>query len=590
MELARLENELKGKLRELEAMAAENKALRQTEHNKDRAVLQLSEEASKLRDKLAFAELQLADKVQRLRWGLQNVEVKRLEGLKKAALASKEAAEAIARRLQAGTKDVVVPLQRELLAPLEADLRLSQQEVARLQELCKAQERLMRAKEAAIVDMSKKAEAAEARIAACEGLQNSNLLLGKQIERLQEECKVFERQYRQKVEEVKEGVARIAQLEEALTASGSSASTIKHLAQQIAEMQGERRAADEELQRAKVQATRVAVAVANDWKDNIDKVIPMKQWLDERKHLLLSMVPSPLPPCGWGGCFLVLSSHPAPLALQGEAQALREKLAIADRSCRSEQMLKEKYQLRLKVLEEGLRSPNNTGVGAALRRLPTGTSRTPPMMSPRSDNSDRSVASQLDELSLGEGAAGAGRGGAPNGVLLGECHHGGVDEPAAVSDVLYNTLQREVLALRRAAVEKEQTLKDKDDAIEILSKRVETLGKALESEGKKFRREVAARDKQVEVLRAEAATARLEQQSSRRLSSPVAETAAVGAGQRAQLAASSPLGMASPYLFGSGLLAPSASSLKRASSMESSSDPTVAKIEVWQQSWDCHHV
>eukprot|EP00850_Spirogloea_muscicola_P003870 SM000016S01858 [mRNA] locus=s16:222780:225415:- [translate_table: standard] len=539
MELARLENELKGeracKLRELEAMAAENKALRQTEHNKDRAVSQLSEEASKLRDKLAFAELQLADK---------NAEVKRLEGLKKAALASKEAAEATARRLQAGTKDVVVPLQREILAPLEADLRLSQQEVARLQELCKAQERLMRAKEAAIVDTSKKAVAAEARIAAFEGLQNSNLLLGKQIERLQEECKVFERQYRQKVEEVKEGAARIAELEEALTAAGSSASTIKHLQQQIAELQGERRGADEELQRAKVQATRVAVAVANDWKDNIDKVIPMKQWLDERKHLL------------------------------GEAQALREKLAIADRSCRSEQMLKvllaslppspllplpnpvslcnrtaphvmqEKYQLRLKVLEEGLRSPNNAGAGAVLRRLPTSTSRTPPMMSPRSDNSDRSVASQLDELSLGEGAAGAGRGGALNGVLLGECHHGVVDEPAAVSDVLYNTLQREVLALRRAAVEKEQTLKDKDDATEILSKRVETLAKALESEGKKFRREVAARDKQVEALRAEAATARLEQRSSRRLSSPVAEAAAAGAGQRAQLAALSPLGMA----------------------------------------------
>lgn len=47
--------------------------------------------------------------------------------------------------------------------------------------------------------------------------------------------------------------------------------------------QEERRILERELARAKVSANRVAVVVANDWKDASDKVMPVKQWLEERK-------------------------------------------------------------------------------------------------------------------------------------------------------------------------------------------------------------------------------------------------------------------------------------------------------------------
>lgn len=40
---------------------------------------------------------------------------------------------------------------------------------------------------------------------------------------------------------------------------------------------------DRELARAKVSANRVAVVVANEWKDANDKVMPVKQWLEERR-------------------------------------------------------------------------------------------------------------------------------------------------------------------------------------------------------------------------------------------------------------------------------------------------------------------
>lgn len=49
--------------------------------------------------------------------------------------------------------------------------------------------------------------------------------------------------------------------------------------------QDERKTLDRELARAKVTANRVAVVVANEWKDANDKVMPVKQWLEERRFL-----------------------------------------------------------------------------------------------------------------------------------------------------------------------------------------------------------------------------------------------------------------------------------------------------------------
>lgn len=50
-------------------------------------------------------------------------------------------------------------------------------------------------------------------------------------------------------------------------------------------LQEERKTLDRELARAKVTANRVATVVANEWKDANDKVMPVKQWLEERRFL-----------------------------------------------------------------------------------------------------------------------------------------------------------------------------------------------------------------------------------------------------------------------------------------------------------------
>ena len=49
--------------------------------------------------------------------------------------------------------------------------------------------------------------------------------------------------------------------------------------------QEEKKTLDRELARAKVTANRVATVVANEWKDANDKVMPVKQWLEERRFL-----------------------------------------------------------------------------------------------------------------------------------------------------------------------------------------------------------------------------------------------------------------------------------------------------------------
>lgn len=47
--------------------------------------------------------------------------------------------------------------------------------------------------------------------------------------------------------------------------------------------QEEKRTLERELSRVKVSANRVATLVANEWKDENDKVMPVRQWLEERR-------------------------------------------------------------------------------------------------------------------------------------------------------------------------------------------------------------------------------------------------------------------------------------------------------------------
>jgi hypothetical protein len=60
---------------------------------------------------------------------LQNLEVKKINDEKKAAMAAQFAAEATLRRVHAAQKDDDMPPIEAILAPLEAELKLSRQEV-----------------------------------------------------------------------------------------------------------------------------------------------------------------------------------------------------------------------------------------------------------------------------------------------------------------------------------------------------------------------------------------------------------------------------------------------------------------------------
>lgn len=61
---------------------------------------------------------------------LQNLELKRVNDEKKAALSAQVAAEATLRRVHAAQKDEDMPPIEAILAPLEAELKLAKHEVA----------------------------------------------------------------------------------------------------------------------------------------------------------------------------------------------------------------------------------------------------------------------------------------------------------------------------------------------------------------------------------------------------------------------------------------------------------------------------
>lgn len=459
---------------------------------------------------------------------LQNLDIKKITDEKKAALAAQFAAEATLRRVHAAQKDDDMPPIEAILAPVEAELKLARQEIMKLQEDNRALERLTKSKEAALLDAERTVQIALAKASMVDDLQNRNQELVKQIEICQEENKILDKMHRQKVAEVEKLSQTVRELEEAVLAGGAAANAVRDYQRKVQEMNEERKTLDRELARAKVTANRVAVVVANEWKDANDKVMPVKQWLEERRFI------------------------------QGEMQQLRDKLAITERAAKSEAQLKEKFQLRLKVLEDGLRSSSNGAVRMELRSCSNGRSRrqsiggaeslsrspsngfgprkasVPQQRAPISSNTNtilkhakgtsksfdggRSIECirSLDRnKSFTNGFEGHQSTGKDNEVSRNtesqdtwkdnsdnkppEFVEVGQDD--TVSGLLYDMLQKEVIALRKASHEKDQSLKDKDDAIEMLAKKVDTLTKAMEVEAKKMRREVAAMEKEVAAMR-----------------------------------------------------------------------------------------
>lgn len=136
----------------------------------------------------------------------------------------------------------------------------------------------------------------------------------------QEENKILDKMHRQKVAEVEKLIQTVRELEEAVLAGGAAANAVREYQKKVQEMnvmniigetnffvkdllellsldkktqlflnfnpeQDEKKTLEREVARAKVSANRVATVVANEWKDGNDKVMPVKQWLDERRFL-----------------------------------------------------------------------------------------------------------------------------------------------------------------------------------------------------------------------------------------------------------------------------------------------------------------
>ncbi|CAN1297371.1 Microtubule-associated protein 70-2 [Linum perenne] len=482
VELNRLENDVRDKDRELSEAQAEIKALRLSERLREKAVEELTDELSKVDEKLKLTESLLESK---------NLEIKKINDEKKAAMAAQFAAEATLRRVHAAQKDDDMPPIEAILAPLEAELKLARQEIAKLQDDNKALDRLTKSKEAALLEAERTVQIAMAKASMVDDLQNKNQELMKQIEICQEENKILDKMHRQKVAEVEKLTQTVRELEEAVLAGGAAANAVRDYQRKVQEMNEERKTLDRELARAK-----------------------------------------------------------------GDMQQLRDKLTIAERTAKSEAQLKEKYQLRLKVLEETLRGSSSSSRSASDgRSASNGPSRRQSLggadnLSKYTSNGflpKRSPSSQLRAMSsstssvlkhakgtsksfdggtrsLDRGRKALLNGRSPNSsfnqpsdipkdtetsnILKGNPDEKLADIPQAetedsVPGMLYDLLQKEVVALRKAGHEKDQSLKDKDDAIEMLAKKVETLTKAMEVEAKKMRREVAAMEKEVAAIRVE---------------------------------------------------------------------------------------
>ncbi|XP_031273494.1 microtubule-associated protein 70-5 [Pistacia vera] len=540
LELNRLQNHLKEKDREFGVAQGEIKALRATDVLKDKAIEELRNEVKKLDEKLTVTENLLEHK---------NLEIKKLTNEKRDALAAQYAAEAALRRVHANLKDDdSVPIE-SILAPLEAEVKMYKNEVAALQEDKKALERLTKSKESALLEAEKILRSALERALIVEDVQNLNFELKRQIEICQEENRILEKTNRQKVLEVEKLSQSIKELEEAVLAGGAAANAVRDFKRQISELNEEKRILERELARVKVSANRVATVVANEWKDENDKVMPVRQWLEERR------------------------------LMQAEMQRLKDKLGISERTAKAEAQLKDKLKLRLNTLEEGLKNLSSFSVNPNLFCGSPKTEKSSNILGfltsngglrkrstsqPRASTVNRSSLLQQPNIENGTVSATGGlktadnlkkrenmlrksmwpsrskvvdSSGKENTEVKGNTNtnfdkfkdddttvpaevrnrtggggledsqnnkgNGNPDCEDMVSGFLYDRLQKEVINLRKFCEAKESSLNAKDEEIKMLMKKVDALTKSMEIESKKVKREAAAREKEATSMKQE---------------------------------------------------------------------------------------
>ncbi|OMO76971.1 Myosin II heavy chain-like protein [Corchorus capsularis] len=473
LELTRLQNQLKEKERELGAAQAEIKALRASEVFKDKAIEELQSEVDKLDEKHRAAENLLQHK---------NLEIKKLTDDKRDALAAQFAAEATLRRVHANQKDEADFSLESVIAPLEAEIKMYKNEIAQLHEDKKAMERLTKSKESALLEAERILRSALERALIVEEVQNQNFELRRQIEICQEENKILEKTNRQKVLEVEKLSQTIQELEEAILAGGAAANSIRDYQRQISQLNEEKRTLERELARAKVSANRVATVVANEWKDENDKVMPVKQWLDDRR------------------------------LLQAEMQRLKEKLAVSERTAKAEAQLKEKFKLRLKILEDGLKHVSSFSVNPknnASSPKPEKTSNLLGFLTSsgglrkRSKVADSSEKENAEILKVSTNSNVSNQDGDSTSTATATAsderknneNRGNAED--MVSGFLYDRLQKEVINLRKCCEAKDSSLNAKNEEIKILIKKVEAFSRALEVESKRVKREAIAKEKEL---------------------------------------------------------------------------------------------
>ncbi|KAG7959600.1 hypothetical protein I3843_10G078200 [Carya illinoinensis] len=487
LELNRLQNLLTGEI----------KALRAIEALKDKAVGEHKNEVTKTEEKLRISENLIEYK---------NLEIKKLASEKKDALAAQHAVEATLRRVYANQKDNdSVPIEL-VFPPLEAEIKMYKNEIVALQEDKKAMERLTKSKELALLEAEKILRSALDRALMIEEVQNRNYQLKRQIEI----CQVLE------VEKLSQ---TIQELEEAILSGGAAANSIPDYKRWMEELNEEKRTLERQLARIKVLANRVATMVANEWKEENDKVMP------------------------------------------AEMQRLRDKLAISKRTAKAEAQLKDKLKLRLKITEEGLKDVSNfyvnpnrfcgssrtekssnifgflTSNGGTKKKSTSqprasSISRSLLLQQPNMENETTNVAGELKKASSlrrknssRENLLRKGMWASRSKVVDSSekenteiradidlnIYKGNKDKTIAspeikpkscsnvdpqnkgnnedvVSGYLYNRLQKEVINLSKLCEVRDSTLNAKDEEIKVLMKKVDVLTKAIEVESKKQER------------------------------------------------------------------------------------------------------
>ncbi|KAK2363259.1 microtubule-associated protein 70-5 [Trifolium repens] len=143
-------------------------------------------------------------------------------------------------------------------------------EITTFQEDKKALERIKKSYETALIEAERILQSTLEKALIIEEVQNQNFDLKRQIEIFQEENKILEKTLRQKIIEVEKPSHTVQELEEVILANGANANE-------------EKRTLEREISRVKVSANRVANVVANEWKDENDKVTLVRQLLEERR-------------------------------------------------------------------------------------------------------------------------------------------------------------------------------------------------------------------------------------------------------------------------------------------------------------------